>query len=165
MFLAQKSLYFIVFRPKTTVWPSLGRISVEILMATPRSRQIFCWRRRRRLHFVFFFVLFYSIELLHVHITCLHVYYCLHIPSSFAQDARLCLGRGKDHRILWRNPNSSSSLGFHGFGVVHAKGSLEVALPPNASKEFCRRQGHQGGVTACGRRRRPDCRSTLIADR
>ena len=81
-------------------------------------------------------MLFYSTELLHVHITCLHVYYCLHIPSSLAQDARLCHGRGKDHRKLWRNPNSSSSLGFHGFGVVHAKGSLEVAevaLPGNPS--------------------------------
>ena len=32
---------------------------------------------------------------------------------------------------------------------MHAKGSLEVALPPTSSKEFCRRQGHQGGVTAC----------------
>ena len=42
-------------------------------------------------------------------------------------------GRGKDHEILWRNPNSRGSLGFHGIGVVHAKGSLEVALPPNAS--------------------------------
>ena len=40
-FLAQKSLYFTVFRPQTTVWPSLGRISVEILMVTTRSRQIF----------------------------------------------------------------------------------------------------------------------------
>ena len=40
VFLAQKSLYFTVFRPKTTVWPSFGRISVEILMATTRSRQI-----------------------------------------------------------------------------------------------------------------------------
>ena len=29
------------FRPKTTVWPSLGRISVDILMATTRSRQKF----------------------------------------------------------------------------------------------------------------------------
>ena len=75
-------------------------------------------------------MLFYSIELLHVHITCLHVYYCLHIPSSFAQDARLCHGRGKDSRKLWRYPNSSSRLGFHGFGVAHAKGGLEVALPP-----------------------------------
>ena len=107
----------------------------------------------------------YSIELLLVHITCLDVYYCLHIPSSLAQDARLCHGRGKDPRILWRYPNSRRSLGFHGFGDVHAKKGLEVALPPNASKEFCRRQGHQGGVTACGRRRRPDCRSTPIADR
>ena len=165
MSLTQKSLYFVVFRPKTTVWPSLGRISVEILMATPRSRQIFRWRRRRRLHFVFFFMLFYSIELLHIHITCLHVYYCLHIPSFLAQDARLCHGRGQDSRKLWRYPNSSSRLGFHGFGVAHAKGGLEVALPPNASKVFCRRQGHQGRVTACGRRRRPDCRSTRIADR
>ena len=136
MFLTQKSLYFVVFHPKTTVWPSLGRISVEILMATPRSRQIFRWRRRRRLHFVFFFMLFYSIELIHIHITCLHVYYCLHIPSSLAQDARLCHGRGKDHSILWTILNSRGSLGFHGIRVVHAKGSLEVAevaLPPNAS--------------------------------
>ena len=78
-------------------------------------------------------MLFYSIELLHIHITCLHVYYCLHIPSSLAQDARLCHGRGKDSRKLWRYPNSSSRLGFHGFGVAHAKGGLEVALPPNAS--------------------------------
>ena len=43
-------------------------------MATTRSRQIFPWRRRRRLHFVFFSKLFYSIEVLHIHITCLHVY-------------------------------------------------------------------------------------------
>ena len=78
----------------------------------------------------------------------------------FFSDARFCHGRGKDHRTLWRNPNSSSSVGFHGIGVVHAKGSLEVALPLNASKQFCRRQGHQGGVTACGLRRHPDCRST-----
>ena len=78
-------------------------------------------------------MLFYSVELLHVHITCLHVYYCLHIPSSLAQDARLCHGRGKDSRKPWRYPKSSSRLGFHGFGVAHAKGGLEVALPPNAS--------------------------------
>ena len=78
-------------------------------------------------------MLFYSIELLHIHNTCLHVYYCLHIPSSLAQDARLCHGRGKDSRKLWRYPNSSSRLGFHGFGVAHDKGGLEVALPPNAS--------------------------------
>ena len=30
-----------IFRPKTIVWPSLGRISVEILMATTRSCQMF----------------------------------------------------------------------------------------------------------------------------
>ena len=59
---------------------------------------------------------------------------------------------------------SRGSLGFHGIGVVHAKGSLEVALPPTSSKEFCRRQGHQGGVTACGRRRRPDCRRIVDDD-
>ena len=53
---------------------------------------------------------------------------------------------------------SRRTLGFHGIGVVHAQGSLEVALPPTSSKEFCRHKGHQGGVTACGRRRRPDCR-------
>ena len=41
VFLTQKSLFFTVFRPKTTIWPSLGRISVEILMATTRSRQFF----------------------------------------------------------------------------------------------------------------------------
>ena len=34
---------------------------------------------------------------------------------------------------------SRGSLGFHGIGIVHAKGSLEVALPPTSSKEFCRR--------------------------
>ena len=28
---------------------------------------------------------------------------------------------------------SGGSLGFHGIGVVHAKGSLEVALPPTSS--------------------------------
>ena len=28
---------------------------------------------------------------------------------------------------------SRGSLGFHGIGVVHAKGSLEVALPPTSS--------------------------------
>ena len=71
MFLA--SLHFTVFRPKTTVWPSLGRISVEILMATTRSRQFFRWLRRRRQHFVHSSKLFYSIEVLHIHITCLHV--------------------------------------------------------------------------------------------
>ena len=38
VFLTQKSPYFTVFRPKSTVWSSLGRISVEILMATTRSR-------------------------------------------------------------------------------------------------------------------------------
>ena len=36
-----KNTIFTVFRPKITVWPSLGRISVEILMATTRSRQFF----------------------------------------------------------------------------------------------------------------------------
>ena len=65
-------------------------------------------------------MLFYSIELLHIHITCLHVYYCLHIPSSLAKDARLCHGRGKDHRILWTILNSRGSLGFHGFGGVRS---------------------------------------------
>ena len=59
---------------------------------------------------------------------------------------------------------SRGSLGFHGIGVLHAKGSLEVALPPTSSKEFCRRQGHQGGVTACGRRRCPDCRRIVDDD-
>ena len=72
-------------------------------------------------------MLLYSIELLHIHITCLHVYIVYIYLHLLAQDARLCHGRGKDHRILWRNPNSSSSLGFHGIGVVHGKGSLEVA--------------------------------------
>ena len=43
-------------------------------MATTRSRQIFRWWRRRRLHFVHSSKLFYSIEVLHIHITCLHVY-------------------------------------------------------------------------------------------
>ena len=47
---------------------------------------------------------------------------------------------------------------------MHAEGSLEVALPPTSSKEFCRRQGHQGGVTACGRRRPPDCRRIVDDD-
>ena len=84
-------------------------------------------------------MLFYSIELLHIHITCLHVYYCLHIPSSLAQDARFCHGRVKDSRKLWRYPNSSSCLGFHGFGVAHAKGGLELALPPKASLPFLTR--------------------------
>ena len=74
-------------------------------------------------------MLFYSIELLLVHITCLHVYYCLHIPSSLAQDARLCHGRGKDRRILWRYPNSRRSLGFHGFGDVHAKRAWRLPSP------------------------------------
>ena len=40
---------------------------------------------------------------------------------------------------------SRASLGFHGIGVVHARGSLEVALPPTSSTEFCRRQGHVRG--------------------
>ena len=44
-------------------------------MATTRSRQIFRWRRRRRLHFVLSSKLFYSIEVLHIHITCLHVFF------------------------------------------------------------------------------------------
>ena len=33
VFSTQKKLYFTVFHQKTTVWSSLGRISVEILMA------------------------------------------------------------------------------------------------------------------------------------
>ena len=81
-------------------------------------------------------MLFYSIELLHIHITCLRVYYCLHIPSSLAQDARLCHGRGKDHRILLDNREFEWKTWISwvwGFEVVHAKGSFEVALPPNAS--------------------------------
>ena len=41
VFSTQKTLYFTVFRPKIIVWPSLGRISVEILMATTRSLQFF----------------------------------------------------------------------------------------------------------------------------
>ena len=96
MFFAQKSLYFTVFRPKTTVWPSLGRISVKILMATTRSRQIFSWRRRRCLHFVLFSKLFYSIEVLHIHNTCLHVcivYIYLHLlprtPDCVMAEARI----------------------------------------------------------------------------
>ena len=138
VFLTQKSLYFIVFRPKTTGWPSLGRISVEILMATPRSRQIFRWRRRRRLHFVLFFMLFCSIELLLVHNTCLHIFFVYIYLHLLAQDARLCHGRGKDHRILWTIVNASGRLGFHGFGDLRTcmpKGSFEVAPPPNASPE------------------------------
>ena len=100
-------------------------------------------------------MLFYSIELLHIHITCLHVYYCLHIPSSPAQDARLCHGRGKDSRKLWRYPNSSSRLGFHGFGVAHAKGGLEVALPPNASPPALRHAAPQRTRTQQGQCRVP----------
>ena len=53
---------------------------MEILRATTRSRQIFRWRRRRRLHFVLSFMLFYTIEVLHIHITCLHVYYVYIYP-------------------------------------------------------------------------------------
>ena len=41
VFSTQKTLSSTAFRPKITVWPSLGRISVEILMATTRSRQFF----------------------------------------------------------------------------------------------------------------------------
>ena len=59
---------------------------------------------------------------------------------------------------------SRGSLGLHGIGVVHAEGILEVALSPTSSKKFCRRQGHQGGVTACRRRRRPDCRRIVHDD-
>ena len=47
------------------------------------------------------FMLFYSIELLLVHITCLHVFFVYIYLHLLAQDARLCHGRGKDHRILW----------------------------------------------------------------
>ena len=31
---------------------------------------------------------------------------------------------------------SRGSLGFHGIGVVHAKGSLEVALPPTSCERL-----------------------------
>ena len=78
-------------------------------------------------------MLFYSIELLLVHITCLHVFFvyvCVYL-HLLAQDARLCHGRGKDHRILWTILNSSGRLGFHGFGGLRScmpKGSFEGSL-------------------------------------
>ena len=114
-------------------------------------------------------MLFYSIKLLHVHITCLHIFFVYIYLHLLAQDARLCHGRGKDHRILWTIVNASGRLRLHGFGGLRCACRREASRSPPPpkypSKGFCRRQGHQGRVTACGRRRRPDCRSTRIADR
>ena len=124
------------FAPKTTVWPSLGRISVEILMATTCSRQIFRWRRHRRLHFVLSSKLFYSIEVLHIHITCLHVYIVyiyLHLlprtPDCVMPEARITEFFGETQTDGRSARISGGSLVFHGIGVLHAKGSLEVASP------------------------------------
>ena len=41
VFGSKKHYISLFFAQKITVWPSMGRISVEILMATTRSRQFF----------------------------------------------------------------------------------------------------------------------------
>ena len=47
---------------------------------------------------------------------------------------------------------SRGSLGFHGIGIVHAKESLEVALPPTSSiaqrPNICVEEGHSN--RCCG---------------
>ena len=80
-------------------------------MATPRSRQIFRWRRRRRLHFVLFFMLFYSIELIHIHCTCQRIYfaYLFYIYLLFVHRRQIVSadaphGASKDSKTIYATP-------------------------------------------------------------
>ena len=79
-------------------------------------------------------MLFYSIELLHVHITCLHIYFVYIYLHLLAQDARLCHGRGKDHRILWTIVNASGRLRLHGFGGLRCACRREASRSPPPPK-------------------------------
>ena len=79
-------------------------------------------------------MLFYSIELLLVHITCLHIYFVNIYLHLLAQDARLCPGRGKDHRILWTIVNASGRLRLHGFGGLRCACRREASRSPPPSK-------------------------------
>ena len=78
--------------------------------------------------------------MLHIHITCLHVYIVyiyLHLlprtPDCVMAEARITEFFGETQTDGRSVRFSRGSLGFHGIGVVHAKGSLEVALPPTSS--------------------------------
>ena len=79
-------------------------------------------------------MLFYSIELLLVHITCLHIYFVYIYLHLLAQDARLCHGRGKDHRILWTIVNASGRLRLHGFGGLRCACRREASRSPPPPK-------------------------------
>ena len=87
--------------------------------------------------------------MIHVHNTSLHVsfvYIYLHLlprtPDCVMAEARITELFGETQTDGRSVRISRGSLGFHGIGVVHAKGSLEVALPPTSWTEFCQRQGH-----------------------
>ena len=79
-------------------------------------------------------MLFYSIKLLHVHITCLHIFFVYIYLHLLAQDARLCHGRGKDHRILWTIVNASGRLRLHGFGGLRCACRREASRSPPPPK-------------------------------
>ena len=79
-------------------------------------------------------MLFYSIGLLLVHITCLHIFFVYIYLHLLAQDARLCHGRGKDHRILWTIVNASGRLRLHGFGVLRCACRREPSRSPPPPK-------------------------------
>ena len=66
-FFAQKTLYFTIFRPETTVLPSLDGISVKILIVATFSCQFFQWQRHCCLQIVPLYKLFYSIGLCYMH--------------------------------------------------------------------------------------------------
>ena len=79
-------------------------------------------------------MLFYSIELLLVHITCLHIFFVYIYLHLLAQDARLCHGRGKDHRILWTIVNATGRLRLHGFGGLRCACRREASRSPPPPK-------------------------------
>ena len=103
--LTQKTLYFTVFRPKITVWPSLGR----------RSR----WRRlvavsssdggdAAALVSYLFSNLFYSLEMIHILVTCVYIVTCciyilfVHRRQIVSVDAPR--GVSKDSKTIYSAP-------------------------------------------------------------
>ena len=105
-------------------------------MATTRSRQIFRWRRRRRLHSLLCSNLFYSIEVLHIHIICLHVYivyiYIISLPRTpdcVMAEARITEFFGETQSDGRSARKQQGGLGFMGLGSCMSREAWRLPSP------------------------------------